>query len=99
MNNALTIGAYKNSECKKNSFYAGYTKEIQLSDDIGFGATFGAVTGYKGMDLSPLIVPSMSLNTLERIKIRLSVVPDTASGKLLYRNLHFSLEKNFGSIL
>lgn len=52
-----TVGLYLNSE-RRRSAYVGWTWQ---TDNRRWAITGGAVTGYAGATLSPLLVPSMRI--------------------------------------
>lgn len=91
--NGITVGAYKNSECKNISMYAGYTFEADIVEGVVSGAvTVGGITGYKAGNIMPLVVPSIAVTFAKDTKVRLFFVPD-ASGT--FAGVSFGLEKSF----
>lgn len=58
LHNGLTAGVLQNSE-RRTSVYGGWT--ISTPGRM-FSLTLGAITGYEGHTLYPLVVPSMNLN-------------------------------------
>lgn len=76
------VGAYKNSECEKVSFYAGRVFSFGVLD-----ITLGAVTGYKMAPVLPLVVPSVLVGN-----VRIGLVPDA---KLRFNNVHIAFEHKF----
>ena len=64
-----TAGAYRNS-LRQVSAYAGYTWERGV-----FGLTAGAVSGYAGNSVQPLLVPSMSVFAVHGATARLAFIP------------------------
>lgn len=84
----LTVGAYRNS-FGDPSAYAGWTWQ---TTDGRFALTAGAVVGYAGWPVMPLIAPSVRTDEIRiggtRIgALRLSFVPRNA--------LHVSIERRF----
>lgn len=55
-----TAGVYKNSE-SKTSAYGGYTFSGSLSQNLQWGVTVGAVTGYSLRRVEALVVPSLTI--------------------------------------
>lgn len=64
MDNGFTVGTYRNS-IRKQSFYTGYTYEWKR-----FAITAGAITGYEGCKVCPLIFPTVKVGSF-----RLGFIP------------------------
>lgn len=64
-----TAGGYRNS-LRDVSVYAGYTWERGV-----FGLTAGAVSGYAGKKVQPLLVPSVSVLTVRGATARVAFIP------------------------
>lgn len=77
----LTLGAYRNSECRRWSAYAGHT----WGDHIAL--TVGAVTGYERASVLPLVVPSVRFGPA-----RVAVLPPVGGMPTV---IHLMLEKRF----
>lgn len=88
-----TVGAYKNSECRRWSAYVGRTWEHGFRSGWAAAITLGGVTGYRAGAVVPLAVPSLRTPALDGWALRLGYVPRT--GKDGAEALHMMLEKTF----
>jgi len=87
-NSDLTLGAYRNSECKFST-YAGMTWETTGS--VRFGITVGAVSGYRLKPILPLVIPSVSVSLGGGYSMRVlaapKIIPSSATA------VHFTIER------
>lgn len=91
--NGFTAGAYRNSECKNISAYAGYTFEAELVEGaVTAAVTVGAITGYKTSPVLPLVVPSVAVKVAKNTSVRMFFVPDA---KGTFAGVSFGFEKAF----
>lgn len=86
----LTAGVLRNSE-RRLSLYAG---ETWHTADGRWAITAGAITGYRGARVTPLLVPSLRLQLGDGAAARISLIPKPPreGGSSA---LHLSLELNF----
>lgn len=90
--NGWTAGTYYNSE-RKQSVYAGYTWEYDITHRLAVGATLGVITGYSTAKVLPMLVPSASYRFAGSTSARLSFVP--AVTKHGASALHLMIERKF----
>lgn len=87
-----TFGAYRNSYGRASA-YAGWTWQTEGG---AFALTAGAVAGYRGAALSPLIAPSMRLDLADAgapgWALRVSLIPKPPRHHSATAVLHLSLE-------
>lgn len=88
----FTLGAYKNSECKSYSAYAGWSWETTGSL-VRAAVTVGLVTGYMQAPVLPLVVPSVVVDLLPQLALRLTYVPKTASDSA--HAVNFAVQHSF----
>ena len=67
----LTVGALRNSE-RRASVYAAQTWETA---DRRVALTVGAISGYRAVPISPMVVPSVRFDLSTRAALRLAYVP------------------------
>lgn len=90
--NGWTVGTYHNSE-RRQSAYAGYTWEYDITSRLAVGATLGVITGYSTARVLPMLVPSVGYRIAGNTSARLSFVP--AVSKHGASALHLSIERKF----
>lgn len=92
--NGWTAGTYYNSE-RRQSVYAGYTAEWQLSEQWSAAVTVGAITGYQRAAVLPMAVPSLrwSIPGALGTAVRVSFVPPVGKGSSAV--VHASIEWRF----
>jgi len=79
-------GGYRNSECRA-SFYVGWHAETEGRLRLGIG--LGAVTGYRGQGVQPVVMPSVAFSVTERESVRLIYLPkkDPKSAAVLHMTI------------
>lgn len=82
-----SVGMYYNSE-RAGSVYAAYTWETK---GRMLAVSVGAVTGYKGSDLTPIVLPSLRL-PIGAQAVRLTYLPK--ANKQGASGVHISLERD-----
>jgi hypothetical protein len=90
--NGATFGAYRNSYGDASA-YAGWTWQTEGG---AFALTAGAVAGYRGSPIAPLVAPSMRLDLSEVAApgwaLRVSLIPKPPRHHSATAVLHLSLE-------
>jgi hypothetical protein len=83
-------GGYRNSECRA-SFYVGWHAET--SGRVRAGIGLGAVTGYRGQGVQPVVMPSVAFSITEQQSVRLIFLPkrDPKSAAVLHMTLEHQL--------
>lgn len=70
-----TAGAYRNSECKRWSAYAGRTWEYEFPNRWALAGTVGIITGYRRAAVLPLAVPSLRTPYYRGAALRVVYLP------------------------
>ncbi len=68
-----TFGTVYNS-VNKQAYYAGYTYDYQLTNNLEASVTLGGITGYNA-PVTPMIIPSVSYNVFNKAKVRIAFLP------------------------
>jgi len=72
--NGVQVGGYRNSQCRP-SLYAGWFIETEGTVRAGIG--LGAVNGYRGKGILPVLMPSIAVSITEQQSLRFIYFPKT----------------------
>lgn len=72
--NGVQVGGYRNSQCRP-SLYAGWFVETEGTVRAGIG--LGAVSGYRGKGILPVLMPSVAVSITEQQSLRFIYFPKT----------------------
>jgi hypothetical protein len=87
-----TVGAYRNSECRRWSAYAGRTWEYEFPSRWALAGTAGVVTGYRRAAALPMVVPSLRTPYYRNVALRVAYLPRLGG---MPETWHLTIERRF----